>query len=34
MRYILELVPSGGKLSNKRICNNNNYSNTNYDNND
>ena len=34
MRYILELETLGGKLSNKRICNNNNYNNTNYDNND
>ena len=33
MRYILELATLGGKLSNKKICNNNNYSNTNYDNN-
>ena len=34
MRYILGVATLGGKLSNKRICNNNNYSNTNYDNND
>ena len=34
MRFILELAPSGGKLGNKKICNNNKYSNTNYDNND
>ena len=34
MRYILELAALGGKLGNKKICNNNNYSNTNYDNND
>ena len=33
MRYILELATLGGKLSNKKICNNNNYSNTNYGNN-
>ena len=33
MRFIFELAPLGGKLSNKKICKNNKYSNSNYDNN-
>ena len=33
MRCILELATLGGKIGNKKICINNNYSNTNYDNN-
>ena len=31
LRYILELATLGRKLGNKKICNNKNYSNTNYD---
>ena len=33
MRFIFELAPLGGNLSNKKICKNNNYSYSNYDNN-
>ena len=33
MRFIFELAPLGGKLGNKKICKNKNYSNSNYDNN-
>ena len=33
MRLTLEVEPLGGRLGNKKICNNCNYSNTSYDNN-